>query len=326
MHPILPGAPWLIAHKSMLGINRPNQIKLNGRDYVIWQNGTGQVFALDNICPHMQAPLSNGWICKERNTITCPFHALEFDDSGRLYRDQELSRSSLAETLDLIVDGDFIWTYGGFEPKLPIPNLHRKVAAEYEFLGVTAEKSIQSSFLSSLMINYDHDHQNGTHREFFKCKSCQSKFIEKDGIYALVSQRVEKEDYTPEEIALNPMLGAIPEVMNNFLEYVFPSTQFFCLNSPDVQTYQGHILYPETENQTKTFILLYAKFSNPELKPIMQDSLLNAASIVVEQDTRCLESLYPRQKSKVSLPNEEIMLYAEDLYLKWDNMPYKNTI
>ena len=321
MQPILPGAPWLVAHRSMLGVNSPHKIVLNGRDYVLWQNATGQVFALNNICPHMQAPLSGGWICAERDTIACPFHALEFDGSGRLFRDGQLSRSPLAETLDLIVDGDLIWTYGGFEPKLPIPDLHRKVASEYEFLGVTAERSIQSNFLSSLTINYDHDHQNGTHREFFKCKSCQSKFIEKDGIYAKVVQRVEKDDYTPEEIAANPMLGTIPEVMNNFLEYIFPSTQFFCLNSPEVQTYQGHILYPETENRTKTFILLYAKFSNPELKPILKDSLLNAASIVVEQDTKCLESLYPKQKSKIHLPNEEIMFYAEELYRSWESMP-----
>ncbi|WP_041763040.1 Rieske 2Fe-2S domain-containing protein [[Leptolyngbya] sp. PCC 7376] len=317
MQAILPGAPWLVAHRSMLGINCPYKLTLNGQDYVLWQNAAGEIFGLNNICPHMQAPLSNGWICEERNTITCPFHALEFDGVGRLWRDGEFGKAPISETLELIIDGDLIWTYGGFEPKLPVPKLHRQVASEYEFLGVTAEKSIQSEFLRSLMINYDHNHQNGTHREFFKCKSCQSKFVEKNDIYAKVAQTVEKDHYTPEEIATNPMLGAIPEVMHNFLEYVFPSTQFFCLQSPEVQTYQGHVLYPETENQTKTFILLYAKFSQPELKAVMQDSLLNAASIVVQQDTECLESLYPMAKSKVHLDNEDIMFYAEELYEGW---------
>lgn len=317
MQPILPGAPWLIAHKSMLGIDKPNKITLNGQDYVLWQNSEGSIFALNNICPHMQAALSEGWICSHRNTITCPFHALEFNGAGQLFQNETLSRDSLATPLDLLIDGDLVWTYGGFEPRLPIPKLHQQVAADYEFLGVTAEKSIHSNFLSSLMINYDHNHQNGTHREFFKCKSCKAEFTEKQDIYAKVAQTVEKEDYTPEEIAANPMLGAIPDVMHNVLEYVFPSTQFFCLKSPDVQTYQGHILYPETEDRTKTFILLYAKFSNPELKAVMQDSLLHAASVVVEQDTQCLENLYPRQKSTIRLPNEDIMFYAEDLYRNW---------
>ncbi|KST65767.1 Rieske (2Fe-2S) protein [Mastigocoleus testarum] len=105
MKPVLPGAPWLIAHKSMLGINKPNKITLNGKDYVIWQNAKGEVFALDNICPHMQAPLSNGWVCKERNTIACPFHALEFDTKGRLYQDEKFNIQSLAEPLELKMIG-----------------------------------------------------------------------------------------------------------------------------------------------------------------------------------------------------------------------------
>ena len=151
----------------------------------------------------------------------------------------------------------------------------------------------------------------------FKCKSCHAEFVEQDGIYAKVAQTVEKEDYTPEEIAANPMLGSIPPVMTNTLEYVFPSTQFFCLYSPDVQTYQGHVLYPETEHRTKTFIVLFAKFRAAELKATLQESLLQAAAVVVEQDTKCLESLYPRQKPKIRLPNEEITYYAEKLYRDW---------
>ena len=317
MQSILPGAPWLIAHKSMLGINRPYKLTLNSQDYVLWQNSSGEVFALNNVCPHMQAPLDKGWICADRNTIACPFHALEFDGAGHLLRGGQLSSLPLAQPLDLIVNGDLIWTYGGFEPQLPIPELHQNVASEYEFLGVTAQRSIDRDFFRSLMINYDHNHQNGTHREFFKVKSCQSTFLVKDGIYAKVSQRVEKEEYTLDEIQENPILGAIPDVMNNVLEYIFPSTQFFCLVSPDVETYQGHVLYPETESKTKTFILLYAKFRDPALKSLMQDSLLNAARIVVDQDAECLESLYPREPSKIRLPNEDIMFYAEELYYNW---------
>ena len=186
MNVILPGAPWLIAHRSMLGINQPYKVTLNSRDYVLWQNETGEVFALDNVCPHMQAPLSNGWISQEHNTIACPFHALEFDGQGRLYQDGNKSVQPIAQTLDLTVVGDLIWTYGGFEPRLPIPQLHQQIASEYEFIGITAQKSIQSDFLSSLLINYDHNHQNGTHQQMFKCKSCQAEFIEQDGVYALI--------------------------------------------------------------------------------------------------------------------------------------------
>ena len=92
MNPILNGAPWLIAHRSMLGINRPLKITLNGSDYVLWQNSNGEISALDNVCPHMQAPLSNGWICKSSNSIACGYHALEFDPEGRLLNGGEGKR------------------------------------------------------------------------------------------------------------------------------------------------------------------------------------------------------------------------------------------
>ncbi|AFZ28164.1 Rieske (2Fe-2S) domain-containing protein [Cylindrospermum stagnale PCC 7417] len=64
MAAILPGAPWLIGHKSMLGVNKPNKITLNGQDYVLGQNYKGEVFALDNICPHMQAATIKYPICR----------------------------------------------------------------------------------------------------------------------------------------------------------------------------------------------------------------------------------------------------------------------
>jgi nitrite reductase/ring-hydroxylating ferredoxin subunit len=40
-------------------------------------NVDGTIYALDNICPHQGAPLSEGWI--EELTVTCPWHAWCFD-------------------------------------------------------------------------------------------------------------------------------------------------------------------------------------------------------------------------------------------------------
>lgn len=148
MKTILPGVPWLIAHKSMLGVNQPNKITLNGKDYVLWQNTTGEVFALDNICPHMQAPLSQGWICRVGKTL------------------------------------------------------------------------------------------------------------------------------------------------------------------------QIHVIYPETEKQTKTFVLVFAQASSIVIQ-LLKRLLLRGIEDIVKQDNRAVESLYPRQKAKVKLPNEEIMFYAEKIYNDW---------
>ncbi len=45
---MLKGAPWLLAHKSMLQINKPQKISLYGKDYVMWKDQTDRVNALPN--------------------------------------------------------------------------------------------------------------------------------------------------------------------------------------------------------------------------------------------------------------------------------------
>ncbi|MCG6137748.1 MAG: Rieske 2Fe-2S domain-containing protein [Nostoc sp. LLA-1] len=317
MEPILPGAPWLIAHRSMLGVNQHKKITLNNQDYVLWQNQKGEVFALDNICPHMQAPLSDGWICQEKDTITCPFHALEFDGKGKLYQEEKKDTQPITKPLELIISNDCIWTYGGFEPRLPIPDLYKKIVDEYEFMGVTGETDIQANFLTSLMINYDYNHQNGTHKEIFKIKSCNVSAFEENGYYATVKQEITRSENTLGEIIKNPILGIFPKQLTNKLEYAFPSTTAFLATTPLGKIAQIHILYPETEKITKTFILMYAQVINPVMKFLFHNSVLQAAATVVKQDTSAVESLYPRQKPKIRLPNEEIMFYAEKLYRDW---------
>ncbi|MEH2175485.1 hypothetical protein [Nostoc sp.] len=112
-------------------------------------------------------------------------------------------------------------------------------------------------------------------------------------------------------------MGVFPKTLTNSLEYAFPSTTAFFAKTPIGDIAQIHLLYPETEKITKTFILMYAKVVNPVMKFLFKNSVLQAAATVIEQDTGAVESLYPRQKPKIRLPNEEIMFYAEKLYHNW---------
>lgn len=322
MNSILPGAPWLIAHRSMLGLNKPYKITLHNCDYVLWQNQTGEIFALENICPHMQAPLSNGWICKENNSITCLFHALGFDGKGRLIKDGEAKGEPIAKSLDLIIQDDLIWTYGGFEPRLPIPTFIPEKTKGLSFLGVAGNTSIQAEFLKCIKINYDFNHQNGVHRDTFRIKDNPVESFEKDGYYAKVVQTFIREDNTLKEILQNPSLISFPKKIKNQLEYSFPSTTLFKAEVPLGEILQFFILYPEAENRTRTFVLFYANWQNPIINvPVLGDlikrSLLESTAKIVEQDRKALESLYPQQKPKVRLPKEGIMLYVEGLYHEW---------
>ena len=323
MNSILNGAPWLIAHRSMLGINRPYKITLNGFDYVLWQNLNGEISALDNICPHMQAPLSNGWVCKSSNSIVCGYHALKFDREGRLFKDGEGKGEPIAKKLELIVKNDLIWTYGNLAPRLPIPDLISQRIEGMKYLGVSGNSSIKAKFIDCIRINYDFNHQNGVHRNSFRIVANPVKTFETDGYYARVAQTFLRAKNTLAEISQNPALLILPQEICNELEYSFPSTTLFKAQIPLGEVFQFFILYPEAEKRTRTFVLSYADWKSsllklPGIKNIIERSLLEAAAKIVEQDSSNVESLYPRQKPKIRLPKEEIMSYVEKLYHNWE--------
>ncbi|BAC90627.1 glr2686 [Gloeobacter violaceus PCC 7421] len=122
---------------------------------------------------------------------------------------------------------------------------------------------------------------------------------------------------TAAEFVKNPALALLPKQMSNTLEYAFPSTTVLFADVPFGRLAQVHIVYPETANRTRTFILLYGRIANSLLKRLLRKSLLAAASQVVEQDARAVESLYPREKPGVRLAKDEIMAYAERLFREW---------
>ena len=317
---ILPGAPWLIAHKSMLGVNKPYKFTFNQQDYVMWQSQGGEVFALNNICPHMQAPLSDGWICRERNTITCPFHALEFNGEGKLYREGKVEGQAITQPLELIVEGDLIWTYGIHQPKLPVPNLIPRITEGYQFLGIAGEKSIQAEFLKCLKINYDFNHAIAAHREPFKFDKIEISNYQENGFYPTLEQELVRTQNTWREIIDNPALLTAPKTLHNHFEYAFPSISSLITKMDFGQLAQFFALYPESQNSTKTFALLYIKPKNKLnqfLSSLLKRHFLKSFDLVVEQDSHALENLYPEQKPKIRLPKEEIMFYAEKLYREW---------
>ena len=324
MTPILPGAPWLIAHRSMLRVNQPFKVRLNGQDYVLWQNGAGEIFALENVCPHMQAPLSEGWICAERNTITCPFHALEFDASGRYcqpeQRSGQASGQPLLQALPLEIRGDLIWSYGGHEPRMPIPDVIERSSQGFEWVGTTPQKSIRGRFLENLLVNYDYNHQNGTHHEMFRIKGVQVSDYVENGYCTTLKQSIQRDDNSLGEILKNPILKLLPEAWTNDFEYAFPCLTTLKGEMPFGKIFQIHSLYPEDETHTSTFILIFAQLTNPIVKaltPVLRNSLLETANTIIAQDTVAIETSYPRQNRKIRLPNEHIMDYAEQLYENW---------
>ncbi|GFG76282.1 Rieske 2Fe-2S domain-containing protein [Mycobacterium botniense] len=67
-----------------LAEGRPQRVQLNGAGLVLYRSGQ-QVTAVGEYCPHLAAPMADGWI--DRGRIVCPWHGSRFDvESGEVLR------------------------------------------------------------------------------------------------------------------------------------------------------------------------------------------------------------------------------------------------
>lgn len=314
----LPGAPWLIAHKSMLQVNQPKLFTICGKDYVLWKNANNGVSGLENICPHKGAKLSDGWICSSTNTIACPFHALEFDIEGRVMLPNEKISKPLLKPLQLFFQGDFIWTYANEEPKLPIPDILEKLSSQYRFIGSTKVVTIKAPFVDVLEINHDLNHAKATHRELFRINTTKFDSFQDNGYYSVSKIRHFRTQNNLQEYLQNPSLLFTPKIIELVLENYFPSLVVVYTDTLAGKAIQVFAIYPETENTTRAFIPVFVEKSLGIFNPILENSVIKATEEIIYQDGGILESLYPRFEPKIRLENEEPVHWVRKHYDSWN--------
>ena len=319
---MLEGAPWLLAHKSMLQKNQPMRISLYGKDYVLWQDMTGKINALPNVCPHMGAMLSEGW-CQSyedgSSKIVCPFHALEFDGNGcTILPGTDKKTLPQMQPLELIVKDDFIWSYGDFKPKIPLPNILDKISDSYEFVGYTADTSVETDLQSMLLIMHDYNHQNGTHRELFEITEVRfEKFID-NGYHSEAFFNTPTAPKTLWEKLKQPNQFLLPAVIKAHLANYFPSLVIFYGDSPLGRLAQCHLFVPESLTKTRTYILLFAQLNHP-LARLLKNQFLQLSKVIVEQDASILTKIYSKAPQKIKLNNEVGMDWVKHNFVNWDN-------
>ena len=59
-------------------------VEVNGKDVAVFRAG-GRFFAIDDLCPHMGASLSGGYV--EDGVVTCPWHYWRFRLSDGAWAD-----------------------------------------------------------------------------------------------------------------------------------------------------------------------------------------------------------------------------------------------
>lgn len=73
---------YVVGTSTDFEINTPKKVTVWNKNYVVWKNEDEKYFALDDVCPHKGASLSQGTV--ENNNIVCPYHAYEFNTEGEL--------------------------------------------------------------------------------------------------------------------------------------------------------------------------------------------------------------------------------------------------
>ena len=325
----LQGSPWLLAHRSMLKPNQPMKVSLLGNDYVLWQDSHGTISALPNACPHMGAMLSEGWCVTKPDgssaiakrgvsRIACPFHALEFDPSGcTVLPGSNKQTKSLLQPLELLVQGDFIWSYGGYEPKIPIPSIMNEIAAEYEFIGVTGERSLPTDILSLLLNMHDYNHQNGTHRELFEIEEVQVKQFIDEGLHSHAYLSQPRKQPKWRDILKNPGQLAMPKVLEAHLENFFPFMGLLHGEDKLLSLKECHFYLPEASHQSRVFVLMYMK-AHSAIAHLIKGNLLKLIDVVVEQDANILSKIYANTPQRIKLNNEVGMDWVRR---NFDNFP-----
>jgi len=324
---MLEGAPWLLAHKSMLEVNKPRKVSLYGADYVLWQDGTGKINALPNACPHMGAMLSEGW-CQERadktSVVVCSFHALEFDSEGcTILPGSKKKTLPQLKPLELIIQGDFIWSYGGYEPKVPIPNILNEIASQYQFIGHTADTSVETDLLSMLLIMHDYNHQNGTHRPLFRIEEVEFESFIDSGHESHAFYNMPTAPASLVEKLSNPDLLLLPQVIKAHLENHFPSLVMVYAENGLGKVAQIHLFVPESKTRTRTYVLMYGLPKHPAFK-VFGQKFLNFAKVVIEQDTDILGKIYPNTPQQIKLNNEVGMDWVRRNFESWPEIGEPN--
>ena len=303
----LQGAPWLLAHRLMLKPNKQMKVSLYGNDYVLWQDELGKISCLPNACPHMGAMLSEGWCVPKPNgssKVVCPFHALEFDGAGcTVLPGSNKSTKSLMQPLELTIQDDFIWSYGGYEPKIPIPTIMNEIASKYEFVGVTGERSIKTDLLTLLLNMHDYNHQNGTHRELFEIEEVQVKQFIDEGLHSHAYIAQPRKKPRLREILKNPGLLAMPQVLEAHLENFFPFMGMVHGESPLLDLKECHFYIPESDTHSRVFVLMFMKAHTP-IAHLIKRNLLRLVGVVIEQDADILGKIYANTPQHIKLNNE----------------------
>ena len=154
---------YAIAHIKEIK-NKPIKLQRFGKNLVAWKS-LDNIIVMENRCPHRGAELSSGKICN--NTIVCPFHGFEFNNSGNCIYTPETKGAIpklKAKTYPTKVVADMLW--------INIFNEEIDNSYAFEFIQKTHD-----SFKAQYSLLTDIWHNRPLAKYYFRCILFLSRYF-----------------------------------------------------------------------------------------------------------------------------------------------------
>jgi pheophorbide a oxygenase len=122
---------WVpLASAYELDPDRPSPLEFLGQKYVCYRENNQKWVVMDDSCPHRLAPLSEGRIKRESNSLQCSYHGWEFNADGLCIRIPQAppkvekaalaSKRSCVASYPVYVEKNVIWFWPWLEDVLSV--------------------------------------------------------------------------------------------------------------------------------------------------------------------------------------------------------------
>ncbi|MBW1600780.1 Rieske 2Fe-2S domain-containing protein [Streptomyces sp. JJ66] len=158
-------ASWYAAIKSSRLGKGPHQMRLFGREVVLWRDRKGVARCVAAHCPHQGANLGLGDVVK--GELRCPFHHWRFDGNGVCSAIPGLSRPPTTARISSYPTREaygFVWVwYGTAEPLFELPEFPALTERPRRYLGFTYDDGTSGTVRQLLENAVDHQHFSALH-------------------------------------------------------------------------------------------------------------------------------------------------------------------
>jgi phenylpropionate dioxygenase-like ring-hydroxylating dioxygenase large terminal subunit len=162
---------WFIACRSRALRDRPLPAMLQGVPLVLFRGAGGRPAALEDRCPHRNAPLSAGRV--RRGELECAYHGWRFDADGTCVAVPGLAappeaRAARAIAFSCVEQDGYVWVYstpGGEPRRTPFRFPHLEDAA---YTTAHRQFQVRSTLLAALENTLDVPHTAFLHGGLFR--------------------------------------------------------------------------------------------------------------------------------------------------------------